>query len=286
VRWIAFFLAAGCAFAQAPMHLTLAEAQRQAVQNHPRIAAARYSAAAAAETPKQYHAAYEPLAFASLTGVGADNGSRLAAGGLNNPIVYNRLGSGMTVSQMITDFGRTSNLVASAKLRAEAETQAVETTREGILLDVSQAYFGLLRSSAVLKVAEETVASRKLVADQVSALAESKMKSTLDVSFANVNLAQAQLLLSQAQSDVKAATAQLATSMGLPNETAFDLTPEPMPDSLPDRADDLIHTALASRPELKDLRLRSTIRAWVCPAPPGLCRPVMKRCHPNTARSA
>ena len=37
--------------------------------------------------------------------------------------------------------------------------------------------------------------ARQLVADQVSALAESKLKSTLDVSFANVNLAEAKLLL-------------------------------------------------------------------------------------------
>ena len=29
--------------------------------------------------------AYEPTLFGSFTGVGADNGSRLAAGGLNNP---------------------------------------------------------------------------------------------------------------------------------------------------------------------------------------------------------
>ena len=48
---------------------------------------------------------------ATFTGVGADDGSRLAAGGFNNPIVYSRLGSGLSVNQLITDFGRTSNLV-------------------------------------------------------------------------------------------------------------------------------------------------------------------------------
>ena len=66
----------------------------------------------------QYKAAYEPNLFGSFTSVGADNGSRLAAGGLNNPIVYNRVGSGLSIAQMITDFGRTSNLIAMAKLQA------------------------------------------------------------------------------------------------------------------------------------------------------------------------
>ena len=46
--------------AQAPMHLTLAEAQKLAIQNNPQFTAARYNAAAADQVPPQYNAAYEP----------------------------------------------------------------------------------------------------------------------------------------------------------------------------------------------------------------------------------
>ena len=182
--------------------------------------------------------------FGSFTGVGADNGSRLAAGGLNNPVVYDRVGSGFSIGQMITDFGRTSNLVGMAKLQAEAQDQVTETTRAQILLATSSAYFAVLRAQAVLKVADQTVAARQMVADQVTALAESNLKSTLDVSFANVNLAEAKLLQVQAQNDLKAAEADLATAMGLPGETAFVLAEEPMPPPLPDRVDDLIREAI------------------------------------------
>jgi outer membrane protein len=257
-RLVPLFLAACTALAQAPMHLTLAEAQRLAIGNNPRLTSAQLTAAAAAQVPKEYHAAYEPNAFVSLTGVGADNGSRLAAGGLNNPVVYDRLGSGVTVSQMITDFGRTGNLVQSAKLRAQAQDQVTESTRAQILLNVSRAYFALLRAHAVLQVADQTIAARQLVADQVSALAASKLKSTLDVSFANVNLSEARLLQAQAQSDVKAGEADLAAAMGLPNESGFQLAGENMPAALPDRVDGLIREALSSRPELKDLRLEES----------------------------
>src|SRR5882757_7299887 len=111
MRVLLVFAISFSAAAQEPMPLTLAEAQRLAIQNNPQFTAAKFTAAAAEQVPAQYHAAYEPSLFGSLTGVGADNGSRLAAGGLNNPVVYNRLGSGLTVSQMLTDFGRTSNLV-------------------------------------------------------------------------------------------------------------------------------------------------------------------------------
>ena len=207
-----------------PTQLTLAEAQRLAIQNNPKFGAARYTAAAAHQVAPQFKSAYAPNVFGSFTTVGADNGSRLAAGGLNNPVVYNRVGSGLSIGQMITDFGRTGNLVATARLRASAQDQATEATRADILLNTSRAYFAVLRAQTVLKVANVTVAARQLVADRVTALAESKLRSTLDVSFAQVNLADARLLLVQAQNDLKSAQEDLATSMGLPNEGGLHST--------------------------------------------------------------
>src|SRR6202011_106323 len=105
--------------AQQPKRLTLAEADKIAIKNNPQFTAAKYNAAAAYQVPAEYRSNLAPTLSGSITGVGADSGSRLAAGGLNNPIVYNRLGSGLSISQLITNFGRTSNLVESAKLHAK-----------------------------------------------------------------------------------------------------------------------------------------------------------------------
>jgi outer membrane protein len=255
---ISFFVGLFSLYAQQTMQLTLAEAQRLAIQNNPRFTAAKYVAAAAYQVPKEYGAAYQPNMFGSFTSVGADNGSRLAAGGLNNPVVYDRVGSGLTVGQMITDFGRTGNLVGAAKLRAQAQDQVTERSRAQILLDTSRAYFGLLRANAVLKVANQTVDARQLVVEQISALAESNIKSTIDVSFAKVNLSDAKLLQVQAQNDVKAAEAQLATAMGIPGETHFNVAEEAMPAPLPDRIADLIQQAMQERPEIRELHLRES----------------------------
>jgi outer membrane protein len=258
IRLVACLVLGGLApaLAQQPTHLTLAQAQQLALRNNPQFSAAQYNAAAAYQTAPQYKAAYEPTVFGSLTTVGADNGSRLAAGALNNPIVYSRIGTGLSIAQMITEFGRTSNLIAMAKLQASAQDQVTETTRAQILLSTSRAYFAILRTHAVLKVASQTVTARQTVSDQVTALAESKLKSNLDVSFANVNLADAKLLLIQAQSDVKAAEADLATAMGLPNASGFVLDEEPIPAPMPDTVDALIREAIQNRPELKSLRLQ------------------------------
>ena len=219
--------------AQQTMRLTLAEAQRLAIQNNPRFSAAKYTAAAANQVPNQYRAARQPNLSGNFTAVGADNGSRIAAGGLTNPAVYDRLGSGLTVSQLITDFGRTSNLVGMAKLQAAAQDQLTEATRADILLATGSAYFAVLSAQSVLQVVDETVKTRQTVVDQVSALAESKLRSTLDVSFANVNLSGAKLLQSQARNELKAAEARLATAMGLPTAPSFVLAEEPLPPAMP-----------------------------------------------------
>jgi outer membrane protein len=145
-----------------------------------------------------------------------------------------------------------------ARLQASAQDQVTESTRADILLNTSRAYFAVERAKAVLTVATQTVSARQLIVDQITALAESKLKSTLDVSFANVNLADAKLLLVQAQNTLKAAEADLASAMGLPNETSFDLQEEPNPAPLPSRLDELLREAIDNRPELKSLRLQQS----------------------------
>lgn len=240
------------------MNLTLAEASKLAVQNHPQLAAARLTAAAAYQTPLQLRATRMPMLSGAFTGVGADSATRLAAGALNNPVVYNRLGSGLLINQVVTDFGKTSKSIAAARLRAQAQDQVTETTRANILVSVARSYFAVLRARAVLTVAEQTVSARQLVAAQVAALAQSNLKSTLDVSFANVNLADARLLLSQARNEVQSAETQLAAAIGLSAPTSFTLSEEAAPAPLPDTVEAFVRLALQDRSELKDLRLQKS----------------------------
>jgi outer membrane protein len=243
---------------QPPMHLTLADAQRIAVQNNPQYSSAKYTAAAAHQQPAQYRAAELPNLSGAITGVGADNGSRLAAGALNNPAVYSRTAAGVIASQLITDFGRVHNLVGMSNLQAQAQDQAGESTRADVLLGATRAYFDLLRANAVLKVAQQTVAARQLVSDQITALAQSQLRSQLDVTFANVNLSDAKLLQLQAENGVNSADAALATALGLPDQTTFDVTDEPMPATLPAQAGPLIAQAMQNRPDLKSLQLQQS----------------------------
>jgi outer membrane protein len=235
--------------------LTLPEAEQLALKNNPQIAAAQFQARASEEVTREFQAAYYPTLDGDVTAVGANSGSRLAAGALNNPIIYNRVGTGLVVSQLITDFGRTGSLVHSASLGARAQEQAINFTKADLLLRTDGAYLAVLRTRALRGVAQETVRARQDVVDQVTALFQSKLKASLDVSFANVNLADAKVLLSDAENDLRSAEAQLARLLVVPSDTRFDLADPSSSATLPSDAGALSQEALRRRPDLLQRRL-------------------------------
>jgi outer membrane protein len=235
---------------QTGQRLTLTEAENIAIQNHPRIQAAAQLASAAAARVKEVQSLYYPQASGAVTGTYAENNSRIAAGFLNSPSVFNKFADGVSVTQLVTDFGRTHDLSKSSHFHAEAEQESVITTRADVLLRVNVSYFGVLKAQSVLRVAEETVKARQLVADQVSALAKSSLKSGLDVSFANVDLARAQLLLVQAQNDLQSSFAQLSDALGYSDQRTFQLVDEPLPGAPPPDVAPLLVEAFQNRPEI------------------------------------
>jgi outer membrane protein len=237
--------------------LSLKDAEAIALKNNPAMSVARLSALASQQAAREARSGLWPQAYADLTGVDAQDNSRITAGGLNNPIVYPRAAVGATVSQLITDFGRTTNLVSSANFTAKAENQNALATKEQILLAVDQAFYGALQAHAVLSVAQQTVSARQAVADQVEALFKSKLKSQLDFSFANVNLAQAKLLLLDAENNENAALATLSMVLGYPRAQSFQLVEDTTAiSSPPGDVEDLISQALAMRPEILSLELQ------------------------------
>ena len=216
-RTLASILLLGAAVpldAQLARTLTVKEAEELAVRNHPRIASAAYTARAAGEVVSETKAARYPSLTGSITTAGADQGTAMAAGALQTSSLSSRAATGVNVSQLITDFGRTSNLVESAKLRAASGDRTVDAARADILLRVDTAYYDTLAADAVLKVAEATVSARRVTLRQVAALAASSLRSTLDVSFAEVAVSEAELDLYQAENRAKSSHALLSVRLG------------------------------------------------------------------------
>jgi outer membrane protein len=236
------------------IRLTLKEAEDLAVRNNPQISGARLQALASHQVVREARSNYWPTATGNLTAVDSHDNTRITAGALNNPIIFDRAAGGAMVSQLLTDFGHTSNLVAGAALSAKAQDQNALATRQQIQLATDQAFFNVLQEQAVLRVAKQTVDSRQIVVDQVQALAKSKLKSDLDLSFAQVNLAQAKLLVLDAENNEMSAQAALAALLGYVVAQEFDVVDEGAAlNPPPSNIDELILEAVNSRPELQAL---------------------------------
>jgi outer membrane protein len=245
---------AGGAVAQTPPRLTLQEAEALALRNHPQIQAAQNEVAYANEQIVVNRAPYYPFVDGHLTGSQANNEARLGVGDVTAPRLFTRAGQGIVVSQLITDSGRTPNLVATARYAAQAIGQTLNATRFDVLLAVNQAYYGVLRAQAAVKVAEQTVAARQTMADQITELARNQLRSQLDVSFADVTVSEAKLLLLRSQEAVQAAYAELARALGSDQPVSYTLVDERMPSGPPATASDLVAQAINNRPELASLR--------------------------------
>lgn len=245
------------AAAQTTQMLTLAQAVEIALRNHPRIAAAQNIEAATGQQVVEARAAYYPALNAEVTGSQGDYLSRIGAGALTTSQLFNREGEGLVVNQLISDFGRTGSLVASSRFQAQAAAQSTLATRYDVILGVNRAYFGVLQSQALVRVAQETVTQRRTLDDQVTALGKAQLKSQVDVSFADVNLSEAQLMLIRARDALQQAFVDLNRALGQDAAPVqYQLAEGALPAAPPASVDELVGQAIQNRPELADLRLR------------------------------
>ena len=236
------------------MRLTRTQAEQLAITNNPRVSVGRLLALAQHQIYRETRAAALPSFNGAITAVNANEGSRIGAGSLTASRLLEHAGAGVTINQLITDFGRTANLVSSSKLLEKAAHANGLATVEDIVLATDQAFYNALQAQALLKVAEQTVAARQSVETQVSELAKNKLKSDLDLSFAQVNLSQAKLLQLDAENNVQSTNAALTDVLGSDKQVQYDLVEEnqQLPAPPPD-VDVLIDSALRQRPDLQAL---------------------------------
>ena len=234
--------------------LTRAEAEAMALRNNPNLTVSRLLSLAQKQVVRESRSAEFPIVTGAITGEEANNGSRYGYGSLSSSRLLNHVGGGLVVSQLLTDFGRTHNLIASSKLQVEAQRSTETATRDQVLLVTDQAFYNVLQTQALLQVAQQTITTRQAVQTQINVLTRNNLRSTLDASFANVNVSEAQLLLLDAQSNAVAATATLDETLGLDHAQEFMLkddagAPPPPPPDL----DILTRLALERRPDLQAL---------------------------------
>jgi outer membrane protein len=236
--------------------LTRREAERMALANNPRVSVSHLLALAQHQVVREARSGELPSFTGSLTAQEANEASRVSSGSLSASRLFTRVGGGINFSQLITDFGRTTNLVASSKLQERAQQANELATKEDVVLVTDQAFYNSLQAQALLQVAKQTVNLRQTTQSLVNQLTQNKLRSTLDLTFANVNLSQAQLLQLDAQNNADAAMASLDEVLGLDHPANYTLvdntknSPPPPPDE-----QGLLELAIKQRPDLQSLDL-------------------------------
>ncbi len=234
--------------------LTRLQAEQMAIKNNPRISVSRLIALAQHEVVRESRAAELPTATGSITAMDANDGSRVSAGSLTASRLFEHAAAGGGATQLITDFGRTRNLVASSKLQEKAQNANVLATTEDIVAATDQAFYNALQAQALLRVAGQNVETRQTTETQVNQMTKNNLKSILDLSFADVNLSQAKLLLLDAHNNDDSTMAALDAVLGLDRRVVYQLEDDSTPlQPPPPDAEPLIQLALRQRPDLQAL---------------------------------
>lgn len=258
--------------------LTLADAEKMALAHNPNISIARLLLLASNQVVREARSSELPTSTADLTAVDAHYLSRLTGlGSLNSPRALDKAAAGITVSQLITDFGRTRNLVRNAKSNEQAQLENTRASAEDITLAVDQAFYSALTAQKILLVAEQTVATRQATGEQIGALTNQKLRSTLDLSLADVQVSEAQILALDAQNAMRSAMANLNAILGSEDDTQYTLTDETSqnPEPAPANAEELVQLAFRSRPDLAALNDRYMAAKQFASAEHDLLRPTI-----------
>jgi outer membrane protein len=231
--------------------LTLARAEAIAVANQPRLLAAQLRTRAAGQRVREARSGLFPTIAFNATGVAvADTGTSTAAGALTTSSISDRFAYGGNLVQLVTDFGRTNALVGARRSLADAQKDMTTLTAAQIRLSVRSAYFQVMGAEAVLHAAKEAQGNRQLIVRQISALAGSQLRSTLDVSFASVLESEAELAVVRAESSVQQQRTRLATAMGQLQPVTATLVAEQLPSQLPQDPSSFLAQADVQRADL------------------------------------
>lgn len=232
----------------APKVLTLQDAERMALENHPGIRAATERVKVQEAVVQRAWAGYVPTLSARGEYENRTVESRLADRNL-----YNTTGA---VSWLVTDFGRREGSIRREEDTLDARRFARLTSVEEVLLTVRRFFFEYLRAEALVRVEQDTVKDREALVRQARGFFDVGTRPKIDVARAEASLFAAKADLIGAQNGVRIAWARLKNAMGLTRfeqrPVAAEVNVQPTALSL----EDAVQAAFESRTEIKDFRSR------------------------------
>ncbi len=197
--------------ASAGENLTLEQCVAQALSSHPSLTSAEGTVES--NRAKTSQAAVDSRLKASGNMGYSRSG---ATKGTNSGSTSGDWDTGVSVSQTVYDWGKTGASVKSSRLTEKASEETLRRTRETVISDVRDAYYGLNKSERDIAVQKELVANYEKRLDWAKSFYSVGTKAKIEVTKAETDLANARLSLIQAESSAEQYKAQLASAMGTP----------------------------------------------------------------------
>ena len=242
-----------------------------ALDNQPRIRSAQAALEAADARLGIARAGYFPLIS---TTIGYNRQTANVAGGVN-PATGNvavRRVSGDSVnrqdftarfSQNVFDSFRRESRVQAAREEETAAEFDLSTTRQDVILNVQQAYYNYLLARRLVEVNQEAVRRNILNLERARGFFEVGTRPKIDVTRAQVDLANAELALVRARNNVAVTFAALNNAIGMPEHPLYRISeeleippPTIKPEELVGTLEQSSRIALENRTELRALRAR------------------------------
>jgi outer membrane protein len=252
--------------------VTLEEAERSALLNQPQIHQARAATAAAVGRVWEARSGYLPqvIGNASLQYTNSPSSAGGGSGGMgsmgtmgsmatsastSNTPFHGLFNAGVSATQLIYDFGQTSEKWRAADRATESLEATERATINQVLLTVRSAFFTARADKALVKVAEETLANELKHLAQIAGQVGVGINAEIDLATERTTVANDRLALIQAQNNYDVARVQLNVAMGVGSNTAYDVADQGLPTIAGEDAstDQLVTEAIASRPELRSL---------------------------------
>lgn len=260
---------------QAHEPLTLTRAIQIAVEKNHNLKAARFQVKESESQIIQARSGLYPQVYFTETFNRTNNpmwafGTRLNQGSitqadfdpanLNDPDAINNFATAISVDCSLWNGGQTWIDLKQAEKNREFVFLGLKRTRQKVIAKTATIYVGLLLAQKNSIVVEQALETARIHLKTVRSRFDSGFVVKSDLLRAQVRIAELKQDLLQAESQVKVARAMLNASMGVSDDTSFNLeTPFERCVEIQGTIEEWIGTAMVNRLDLMQLQLKETM---------------------------
>jgi outer membrane protein len=181
----------------------------------------------------------------------------------NSFATFNFFSFGLTLNQLVYDFGVTSYKWRAQQALAVSSGATEKATRLSVEQLVRNAYFTARANRALVEVAKETLANQDRHLGQIEGFVRVGTRPEIDLAQARTDRANAQVQLINSENGYETAKAQLNLAMGVDGPPDYDVGDEAFPavEGEDESTQPLLDEALKARPDVA--ALDAQVRAQV-----------------------